>query len=286
METWLTAHETAVRLFAFVSILVAMMVWEFAAPRRPLSLDRSSRWMANLLLAVGNSAIIRLIFPILAVGMAEIAATNGWGLLNAQPLSAWITVPVSLLVLDCLIYGQHVMFHAVSPLWRLHMMHHSDLDFDTTTGVRFHPIEIIISMIIKIAAVLALGAPPEAVIVFEILLNGTSLFNHGNVRLPSGVDRALRLLIVTPDMHRVHHSIHPYETNSNFGFNFPWWDRLFGTYRPQPEDGHAGMTIGLTQFRKPDRLELQHLLLMPFVSGTGTYPMLGQARKSRESSKS
>ena len=282
MQTWLAEHEPTIRLGVFLFTLVAMMVWEVAAPRRQLAQRRSARWTTNLLMVAINTAVIRLLFPILAVGTAEFALANGWGLLNAWPLSAWVAVPVALLMLDCLIYGQHVMFHAISPLWRLHMMHHSDLDFDTTTGVRFHPIEIVISMSIKMAAVLAFGAPPEAVILFEILLNGTSLFNHGNARLPAAVDRVLRLLIVTPDMHRVHHSIHPQETNSNFGFNFPWWDRLFGTYRPQPAEGHTGMTIGLSQFREPSRLGLHHLLVMPFVSPTGGYPMTQRANSAKD----
>jgi len=274
MQSWLAAHEPAVRLSVFLTIFIAMMVWEFVAPRRQLSAKRRARWTANLVLILINTAVIRLVFPVLAVGSAEIAVANGWGLLNVLAPPAWVSVPIAMLTLDCLIYGQHVMFHAVSPLWRFHMMHHSDLDFDTTTGVRFHPIEIVISMGLKIVMVLALGAPPVAVILFELLLNGTSLFNHGNVRLPVNVDRLLRLLVVTPDMHRVHHSIHRQETNSNFGFNFPWWDRLFGTYRQQPSEGHTGMSIGLEQFRNSPRLGLHHLLLMPFVEPTGTYPMM------------
>ena len=179
-----------------------------------------------------------------------------------------------MLALDCLIYGQHAMFHAVTPFWRLHMMHYSDVDFDTTTGVRFHPVEIVVSMGIKITAVVALGAPPEAVIVFRILLNATSLFNHGNARMPHAVDRVVRLFVVTPDMHRIHHSFHRRETNSKFGFNFSWWDRLFGTYRAQPAADHIEMTIGLEQFRDPSRLNLWHLLLMPFVDPAGNYPMM------------
>ena len=281
MHSWLAAHEPAVRLSVFLTVFIAMMVWELVAPRRQLSAKRRARWTANLLLVLINTAAVRLIFPILAVGSAEIAAANGWGLLNVWALPAWVSVPIAMLTLDCLIYGQHVMFHAVSPLWRIHMMHHSDLDFDTTTGVRFHPIEIVISMGLKIAAILSLGAPPVAVILFELVLNGTSLFNHGNVRLPVGVDRLLRLLIVTPDMHRIHHSIHRQETNSNFGFNFSWWDRLFGTYRRQPSEGHNEMSIGLEQFRNPSRLGLHHLLIMPFVDPTGTYPMM-QKKKNPE----
>ncbi len=178
---------------------------------------------------------------------------------------------VGALALDFVIYLQHVMFHAVPNLWRLHMMHHADLDIDVTTGTRFHPIEILLSMVIKMAAVVAIGPPVAAVFVFEVLLNGTAMFNHGNVKLPLALDRVLRLFVVTPDMHRVHHSVFPFETNSNFGFNMPWWDRLMGTYRPQPRLGHEGMTIGLNQFRDPARLTLPRMLALPFVGPQGTY---------------
>lgn len=273
MQDWLAVHEPEIRLSTFLSVLIAMMIWEVASPRRQPSQGRGGRWTANLLMVAINTGVLRVVFPILAVGTAEVASAQNWGLLHAWALPPWISVPIAVLALDCLIYGQHVLFHSVSPLWRLHMMHHSDLDFDTTTGVRFHPIEIVISMGIKMIAVLVLGLPPEAVILFEVLLNGTSLFNHGNVRLPDGVDRVLRLFLVTPDMHRVHHSIHKAETNSNFGFNFPWWDRLFGTYRAQPAAGHTEMTIGLEQFREPSRLSVYRLLLMPFVGPTGSYPI-------------
>ena len=277
MRDWLAVHEPEVRLGVFLSILVAMAVWEAASPRRRPSLGRRGRWTANLSLAAIDTAVLRVALPILAVGAAEAAEAQGWGLLHVWAIPAWISIPVAVLALDCLIYGQHVLFHAWSPLWRLHMTHHSDLDVDATTGLRFHPVEIAVSMGVKMAAVAALGAPPEAVVLFEILLNGTSLFNHGNVRLPEGIDRVLRLFVVTPDMHRVHHSIDRAETNSNFGFNFPWWDRLFGTYRARPVAGHAGMTIGLAQFRDPSRLGVLHLLLMPFVDRTGGYPIARRA---------
>ena len=277
MQDWLAAHEPEVRLGVFLSILVAMAIWEVASPRRRPSLGRRRRWTANLSLAVIDTAVLRVAFPILAVGVAEAAEARGWGLLHVWAAPAWISIPVAVLALDCLIYGQHLLFHALSPLWRLHMTHHSDLDVDATTGLRFHPVEIAVSMGVKMAAVAALGAPPEAVVLFEVLLNGTSLFNHGNVRLPEGVDRALRLFVVTPDMHRVHHSIDRAETNGNFGFNFPWWDRLFGTYRARPAAGHAGMTIGLEQFRDPSRLGVFRLLLMPFVDRAGGYPIARRA---------
>ena len=275
MQEWLAVHEPEIRFGAFLSVLFAMMLWEAVLPRRQRSLARRGRWAVNLAIVAINTGLSRFAIPILAVGTAEVASAQNWGLLNALAIPAWLAVPITVLALDCLIYGQHVLLHAFPPLWRCHMVHHSDPDFDTTTGVRFHPIEIVISLGVKMAAVLALGAPPVAVILFEVLLNGTSLFNHGNVRLPGGADRVLRLFLVTPDMHRVHHSIRRAETNSNFGFNFPWWDRLFGTYRAQPAAGHTEMTIGLEQFRKTSRLGLRRLLLMPFTDPTGGYAVAG-----------
>jgi sterol desaturase/sphingolipid hydroxylase (fatty acid hydroxylase superfamily) len=182
--------------------------------------------------------------------------------------------------LDLAIYLQHVMFHAIPALWRLHRMHHADLEFDVSTGLRFHPLEILLSMGIKLAVVAALGPPAVAVLVFEVLLNVTSMFNHSNIALPPRVDRILRLIVVTPDMHRVHHSIHPDETNSNFGFNLPWWDRLLGTYRPQPRDGHESMTIGVEQFRTRGDLRLDRMLIQPFRGPASDYP-IGRDRQGR-----
>jgi sterol desaturase/sphingolipid hydroxylase (fatty acid hydroxylase superfamily) len=205
--------------------------------------------------------------------MALLASERGWGLLNIFAVPGWLAFLVSLLLLDLAIYLQHVMFHAVPALWRLHRMHHADLEFDVTTGLRFHPIEILLSMALKLAIVVALGPPAIAVLVFEVLLNGTALFNHSNIRIPLGLDRILRLIVVTPDMHRVHHSIHPSETNSNFGFNLPWWDRLLGTYRAQPREGHEGMTIGIEQFRTPRDLWLDQMLIQPLRGPASGYPI-------------
>jgi sterol desaturase/sphingolipid hydroxylase (fatty acid hydroxylase superfamily) len=206
------------------------------------------------------------------------AEANGWGLFNVVAVPAWIAVPLAVILLDLIIYLQHVLFHAVPVLWRLHRMHHADLDFDVTTGVRFHPIEILLSMIIKFGAVAALGTPAVAVLIFEVLLNATSMFSHGNVRIPARLERVLRWLMVTPEMHRVHHSIIPQETNSNFGFNLPWWDRLFGTYRAQPLAGHEDMTIGIEQFRDPAELRFHRMLLQPFREGASSYP-IGQRNR-------
>lgn len=255
--------EPAIRLGVFLGVLAAMMIWEIAAPRRRQEVPRLLRWSNNLALVVLDTAILRLAFPLLAVGIAAIAEAGGWGLFNALDWPRWLAAVLSVLILDLAIYLQHVMFHAVPALWRLHRMHHADTEIDATTGLRFHPVEILLSMAIKLMAVAALGAPPVAVLIFEVLLNATSLFNHANIDLPRRVDRVLRLAMVTPDMHRVHHSAIPAETNSNFGFNLPWWDRLLGTYRAQPARGHLGMTIGLERFRDRRELWLDRMLLQP-----------------------
>ena len=259
------------RLAAFAGVLLSMALWELRAPRRKQRLARTARWPSNIAVVVLDTLLVRLV-PIGAVALALLAEARGWGLFNALGLPAWVTVPVGVVVLDLAIYLQHVLFHAVPALWRFHRMHHADLEFDVTTGVRFHPIEILLSMAIKLVVVLALGTPALAVLSFEILLNATSLFNHGNVELPARFDRALRWVLVTPDMHRVHHSIVARETNSNYGFNLPWWDWVFGTYRAQPEAGHLGMTIGIEQFRNLREQRLDHMLTQPFRGGVEDYP--------------
>jgi sterol desaturase/sphingolipid hydroxylase (fatty acid hydroxylase superfamily) len=269
--TILSASEL-LRLAAFAGVLLGMALWELRAPRRKQRLARTARWPSNIAVVVLDTLLVRLVFPIGAVALALLAEARGWGLFNALGLPAWVTVPVGVVLLDLAIYLQHVLFHAVPALWRFHRMHHADLEFDVTTGVRFHPIEILLSMAIKLMVVLALGTPALAVLSFEILLNATSLFNHGNVELPARFDRALRWVIVTPDMHRVHHSIVARETNSNYGFNLPWWDRVFGTYRAQPESGHLGMTIGIAQFRNLREQRLDHMLTQPFRGGVEDYP--------------
>ncbi|MCC5861501.1 MAG: sterol desaturase family protein [Gammaproteobacteria bacterium] len=270
---WLMQHEPAVRLAAFIGVLALMFAWEALAPRRAAANPRLFRWSNNLGIVVFNTLLLRLVFPAAAVGIALLGETRGWGLMSMLELPGWLAVLIAVLVLDLAIWAQHVMFHAVPALWRLHRMHHTDTDFDVTTGLRFHPVEILLSMVIKAAVIVALGAPAVAVLIFEVLLNATSMFNHGNVRLPGRLDRVLRWLVVTPDMHRVHHSWHPEETNSNFGFNLPWWDRLFGTYRAQPRDGHTGMTVGINLFRDPGELRLDRLLLQPFRGPTDSYPL-------------
>ena len=272
METIL-ANEPTIRLGFFLGIFAVMILWEIMAPRRVRSVSRWVRWPNNLAIVACNTLVLRLLVPVAAVGLAGMAEERSWGLLNNVVLPFWLVVLLSVLLLDLAIYLQHIMFHAVPALWRLHRMHHADLDFDVTTGARFHPIEILLSMGIKMAIVVALGPPLVAVLIFEVLLNASSMFNHGNVRIPSKIDRALRWLVVTPDMHRVHHSILARETNSNFGFNLPWWDRLFGTYRAQPTQGHEAMTIGIEQFRTRRDLWLDRLLLQPFQGKVGEYPI-------------
>jgi len=267
-------YESLVRLGFFAGVLALMAVWEVLAPRRRLTTGRPLRWASNLGLVALDTIAVRFVVPLAAVGAAMVARQRDWGLFNNVALPDWLAVVLSVAALDFAIYLQHVMFHAVPVLWRLHMVHHADLDFDVTTGVRFHVLEILLSMGIKMAAVVLLGAPALAVLIFEVLLNATSMFSHGNARMPARLDRVLRLFVVTPDMHRVHHSIHPNETNSNFGFNAPWWDYLFGTYKDQPADGHEGMTIGLEQFRDERRADRLHwMLLLPFVGRIGGYPI-------------
>lgn len=236
-ETVLSAEPT-IRLAAFLGMLTVMALWEVAAPRRRREVPRVIRWTNNLALVALDTIILRLSFPIIAVGLAVMAEERGWGFFNNFDLPVWVAITASMLLLDLAIYLQHVMFHAVPGLWRLHRMHHADLDFDATTGLRFHPVEILISMGIKLAVVAALGPPAVAVLLFEVVLNATAMFNHADIKLPRPVDRILRLFVVTPDMHRVHHSVDPRETNSNYGFNLPWWDHLLGTYVAQPAKGN------------------------------------------------
>lgn len=270
MSESLQTAEPTIRLSIFFGVLVVMALWEALSPRRARLLSRMQRWPSNLGIVVFNTLVLRLFVPMAAVGAAVLSAERGWGLLNNVSLPGWFEVAATVVFLDFVIYGQHVMFHRVPMLWRLHRMHHTDVDLDVTSGARFHPIEILASMAIKLAIVAAIGAPALGVLIFEVLLNATAMFNHSNVRIGEGIDRLVRLIIVTPDMHRVHHSVVPRETHSNFGFNLPWWDRLCGTYRAQPEAGHDGMTLGLDEFRGPREQVLDRMLAQPFRDGRGT----------------
>jgi sterol desaturase/sphingolipid hydroxylase (fatty acid hydroxylase superfamily) len=262
------AAEPLIRLSVFFGVFAAMAAWELAAPRRGQEIGRGWRWPNNLGVVIVDTVVLRLFFPTAAVGLALVGEAHGWGLLNNLDWPVWIEIVIAVTALDLVIYFQHVLFHAVPVLWRLHRMHHADLEFDVTTGVRFHPVEILLSMVIKFGAVSALGASAVGVLAFEVLLNATSMFNHGNVRLPRRLDTVLRWIVVTPEMHRVHHSVERRETDSNFGFNLPWWDRLFGTYRAEPEAGHERMVIGIPAFRDPAELRLDRMLLQPLRKGT------------------
>ena len=265
-------YEVPIRLGFFFGILGLMAVWEIISPRRVLAVSKLLRWTNNLGLVVLNTVILRLLFPAAAVGLAAFATASGWGVFNYFAVPYWLAVIASVVALDFIIYLQHVMVHAVPVLWRLHRVHHADLDFDVTTGARFHPIEIILSMLIKFATISVLGPPVLAVVIFEVILNATAMFNHGNVRIPLALDHLLRWIVVTPDMHRVHHSVEDDEANSNFGFNLPWWDRLFGTYRDQPRAGHTLMTIGIKTFRDTRRCaRLPGMLMLPFVGKITEY---------------
>ena len=257
--------ELVIRLGFFAGVLLLMTLWELWAPRRSLSASKRPRWASNLGLVAANVVLARFLVPVTAVAAALVAEDRGWGLLHLVDWPVWVEVPLAVIAFDFAIYIQHVLFHSLPVLWRLHMVHHADLDIDVTTGLRFHTLEILLSALIKLAVVLVVGPAAVAVVAFEVLLNATSMFNHSNVRMPGKVDRVLRWFVVTPDMHRVHHSVIRRETNSNFGFNLPWWDYLLGTYRSQPAEGHEGMTIGLATMRDERQVDrISGMLMLPF----------------------
>jgi sterol desaturase/sphingolipid hydroxylase (fatty acid hydroxylase superfamily) len=268
-----TKHEILIRLIVFAAILTAMAWWEAVAPRRSRSFSRAKRWPANLAIATLDTVVMRIVLPLGALGFATFCTTRGWGLLNFIALPRALAVIAAVIVLDFAIYLQHVMFHALPLLWRVRRMHHTDLDLDVTSGVRFHPIESVMSMLIKLAAIAALGPPIAGVFAFEALLNASSLFNHSNVAIAPAADALMRLSICTPDMHRVHHSIVVRETNSNFGFLVPWWDRLLGTYRSEPAAGQLGMTIGLEHFRDAHEVGLIRMVMQPWRKASLEYPI-------------
>lgn len=252
------------RLSFFIGVLAFMFLWQSMFPRRKLQAPKLRRWSANIGVVIISSVFIALL-KVAPVGVGIFAATNNIGLFNILNIPFGVSIIFGIILLDLIIYFQHVMFHKIRILWRIHMMHHTDLDIDVTTGFRFHPIEIVLSVFIKIAAVLLFGINPISVFLFEIILNATAMFNHANAKIPLSIDKYLRLLIVTPDMHRVHHSVYRKETDSNFGFNISLWDRIFNTYIAQPKDGHKNMKIGLNSFRDNKYLKLRWLLAIPFV---------------------
>lgn len=272
LNAFIIENETNIRLNFFFGVFFIMAIWEVIAPRRSLSVSKTLRWVNNLGLVFFNTFVLRILFPTAAVGVAVFAQTQGWGLLNYYELPIIFTLFISVVAMDFISYLKHVMVHAVPLLWRLHRVHHADLDYDVTTGARFHTLEIILSMLIKFATIIVLGPPIVAVILFEVILNALAMFNHGNVSLPNSLDRVLRWFIVTPDMHRIHHSVEDDETNSNFGFNLTWWDRMFGTYREQPRAGHDGMTIGIHKFRDFKQTNLiTGMLILPFKGKISEY---------------
>ena len=253
-----------IRFSIFLALFIVFALWEIIAPRRMQIYPKAVRWVNNLSISTINALITWLFVPVTVLFVAASVQSSGYGLLNMIDMPHWISIIVAVLFLDFAIYVQHVIFHKVGFLWRLHRMHHADLEFDVTTAVRFHPIEIILSLGIKLCMVTLIGAPVIAVLIFEVLLNATSLFNHSNIRIPKSIEKIMRLFVVTPEMHRVHHSIIQKETDSNFGFNLPWWDYIFRTYRAQPKMGHLKMTIGIESFRDKRELWLDRLLLQPF----------------------
>ncbi|MCU7836301.1 MAG: sterol desaturase family protein [gamma proteobacterium symbiont of Taylorina sp.] len=269
---FILTNEVTIRLSFFFGIFAIMAIWEVLAPRRILTVSKTIRWMNNLGLIFFNIFVLRILFPAAAVGVAAFAQTHGWGLLNYYQLPALFAIIITVVAMDFIIYLQHVMVHAIPLLWRIHRVHHADLDYDVTTGARFHTIEIILSMLIKFATIIVLGAPVVAVVIFEVVLNALAMFNHGNVGLPKALDKFLHLFIVTPDMHRIHHSVEGDETNSNFGFNLTWWDRLFGTYREQPRGGQLGFTIGIHKYRNIKQTNwFSGMMMLPFKGKVSEY---------------
>ena len=262
---WLLANEISIRLTFFFGIFLVMAGWEVYRPCRPLLFSRWFRWSNNLALVFFNSLLLKIVFPVAAVGVAHFVSMKQWGLFSLLPLPEPLEIILAVFLLDLLIYVQHVIFHKVPMLWRLHKTHHADPDYDVTTGARFHPIEILLSMLIKMAVIFLLGPAAVAVLIFEVLLNGTAMFNHSNIQLPRRLDSLLRYLMVTPDMHRVHHSRIRRETDSNYGFALSCWDRFFKTYIAQPTEGHKGMKIGLTGMDNPKQTSrLDGILMIPF----------------------
>jgi sterol desaturase/sphingolipid hydroxylase (fatty acid hydroxylase superfamily) len=283
MSEFILDNESSIRLTAFFSIFAIMALWEIASPCRKLRFTRAQRWLSNIGIVILNTLLLRLLFPAAAVGMAAFTTQAGWGILNEYPLPPWLSIIIAVVIMDMVIYLQHVMVHAVPMLWRLHRVHHADPDYDLTTGARFHPIEIILSMLIKIATVAALGPPVVAVVIFEVVLNGMAMFNHANISLPPRLDKLLRWIVVTPDMHRVHHSVEPEETNSNFGFNLSLWDRLMGTYRQQPRLGQQGVDIGIISLRDPKiTTRLTGMLMIPFLQVKDVYSINNRSWKREQ----
>lgn len=272
IDEWITLNETSIRLTFFFGVFAIMAAWEIKKPCRTLKVPKLTRWVNNLGLVFLNSFILRLLFPAAAVGVAVFASEQGWGLFNYYSVPFVLAVILTVIAMDFIIYLQHVLVHAVPALWRLHRVHHADRDYDVTTGARFHPIEIILSMLIKFATIIVLGAPAVAVIIFEVILNAMAMFNHSNIRLPEKFEPKIRRFVVTPDMHRVHHSVEDDEANSNFGFNLSIWDRIFGTYKDQPRAGHTEMEIGIHHYNDDKQVTwITGMLTLPFKGKISGY---------------
>lgn len=280
LESFLLAHETAIRFGVLVSTFGVMALWEIMAPLRAPDTSKGIRWSNHVMLAAINMALVRVLFPVAAVALAIYASDQSIGLFNMIWAPYALTFAAGVVLLDLTVYVFHLLFHSVPVLWRIHRVHHADLDIDVSTGVRFHPIQMVIAVIIKSATILAFGLPPLSVLTFEIASHSITLFNHGNVRVRPSVDRVLRWFIVTPDMHRIHHSIHRAETDSNFGFVLPWWDRMFGTYCAEPAAGQERMVVGIESFRTGRDLWLDRLVTNPVIDdrpkNTSGVPLLSR----------
>ena len=277
---FIVENEAQVRMSFFFGILIIMGLWELKKPRRKATLSKLSRWINNLGLIFFNSFVLKILLPLTSTAMAALALENNWGLFNIYEVTPFISTILFVIIMDLIIYLQHIMVHAVPLFWRIHRVHHADLDYDVTTGARFHTLEIILSMFIKLTAIVLLGPSIFAVILFEIILNVSAMFNHGNVGLPKTLDKVLRYIIVTPDMHRVHHSIEEDETNSNFGFNLTWWDKIFGTYKKEVRKGQLKMTIGLKNIRNPKKTNrIWGMIVLPFSEKVDDYVINSKKQK-------
>lgn len=264
MNNLIADSESSIRLAIFLGMFLVLAVAEVLFPRRKPAYSKPKRWLSNLTISALNTLVVRIGFPIAGVAAALLAQDRQWGLMNQLPVAPWLNILVFLLLFDLAIYWQHRLFHVVPWLWRFHRVHHTDVDYDLTTGSRFHPCSILISAAIKIALVIVMGASAAAILIAEVVLNVTAMFNHSNLKLPQSVDHKLRKILVTPDMHRIHHSTDSIEHNANFGFNFPWWDRIFGSYLDQPKMSHEDMDIGITGFQDRKSIGIFPLLIQPF----------------------
>ena len=256
--------ETQIRLVSFISVFAVMAIWELIAPYRRLRYTRLQRWPHQLTLIVINSIVLKLLFPVAAIGSALWAASEGFGIMNMASLEYWVAIPLSIALLDLAVYGQHLVAHRWNWFWRIHRTHHIDTDYDLTTGLRFHPLEMVISMLYKMLFIVLLGAPTYGVLIFEIILSGSALFNHSNIGLPKKIEPLIRGLIVTPEMHRIHHSTLPNEHNSNYGFFLSCWDRLFQSYTDLASNDDRTMPIGLKIMREPKHKRIDQILMIPF----------------------